>query len=293
MSCGCLASRGITIIIKLLPELKWGFVAFSGGQYHRICSISLIGVWKLLIIPPCFNEVERGVYWFHHVCLSVCPSLCPSLDRIVSALYLQQYLLDPFHIYTSYQAISEAVSHVKFVSKFKEIGNFGKFFKFVTLTLSSFDIQYDSKVWVIMRRQGVSSEHRRSSCSLRWQQQLPVANELMGNCHGDKTRCSYEQLLSLPLIIALVHDFMCVHVIFALDTQVGPLSLRLCKCSPQILQVGNLQTWYGLTQCGLEASDILVDIGSGNGLLPDGTKPLPEPMLTLNYQQGPLAFIPV
>ena len=24
----------------------------------------------------------------------------------------------------------------------------------------------------------------------------------------------------------------------------------------------------------------LVDIGSGNGLLPDGTKPLPEPMLT-------------
>ena len=25
---------------------------------------------------------------------------------------------------------------------------------------------------------------------------------------------------------------------------------------------------------------ILVNIGSGNGLLPDGTKPLPEPMLT-------------
>ena len=26
--------------------------------------------------------------------------------------------------------------------------------------------------------------------------------------------------------------------------------------------------------------DILVNIGSGNGLLPDGTKPLAEPMLT-------------
>ena len=26
--------------------------------------------------------------------------------------------------------------------------------------------------------------------------------------------------------------------------------------------------------------EIWVNIGSGNGLLPDGTKPLPEPMLT-------------
>ena len=28
------------------------------------------------------------------------------------------------------------------------------------------------------------------------------------------------------------------------------------------------------------ASEIWVNIGSGNDLLPDGTKPLPEPMLT-------------
>ena len=28
------------------------------------------------------------------------------------------------------------------------------------------------------------------------------------------------------------------------------------------------------------ATEIQVNIGSGNGLLPDGTKPLPEPMLT-------------
>ena len=45
-------------------------------------------------------------------------SVCPSVDRIVSALYLQQYLSDPFHIYTSYQATSEGVSLVKFISKF-------------------------------------------------------------------------------------------------------------------------------------------------------------------------------
>ena len=32
-----------------------------------------------------------------------------------------------------------------------------------------------------------------------------------------------------------------------------------------------------------------INIGSGNGLLPDGTKPLPEPMLT--YQEwSPVAF---
>ena len=28
------------------------------------------------------------------------------------------------------------------------------------------------------------------------------------------------------------------------------------------------------------ATEILVNIGSGNGLLPDSTKPLPEPMVT-------------
>ena len=34
------------------------------------------------------------------------------------------------------------------------------------------------------------------------------------------------------------------------------------------------------------ATDIGVNIGSGNGLLPDGTKPLPEPVLT-DHQQSP------
>ena len=38
------------------------------------------------------------------------------------------------------------------------------------------------------------------------------------------------------------------------------------------------------------ALEILVNTGSGNGLLPDGTKPLPEPMLT-HLQWGLVAFI--
>ena len=36
--------------------------------------------------------------------------------------------------------------------------------------------------------------------------------------------------------------------------------------------------------------EIWVNSGLGNGLLPDGTKPLPEPMLTY-HQQGPVTFI--
>ena len=40
---------------------------------------------------------------------------------------------------------------------------------------------------------------------------------------------------------------------------------------------------YNLTHCALGATQIWVNIGWGNGLLPDGTKPLPEPMLT--YRQ--------
>ena len=38
------------------------------------------------------------------------------------------------------------------------------------------------------------------------------------------------------------------------------------------------------------ATEIWVNFGSGNGLLPDGTKPLPEPMLT-NQHLGLMAFI--
>ena len=48
-----------------------------------------------------------------------------------------------------------------------------------------------------------------------------------------------------------------------------------------------------LTHCGQVTTiwwQIWVYIGSGDGLLPDGTKPLPEPMLTY-YQLGPLAFM--
>ena len=121
----------------------------------------------LLLYPPASTKLIGG---YTGITLSVCPSvrlsLCPSVDRIVSALYLQEYSSDPFHICTSYQATSEGVSLVRPISKFKKFKNLAIFlicdFDFVFFWLG---IQYDSMVWVIMRRRGVSSERRRSSCS--------------------------------------------------------------------------------------------------------------------------------
>ena len=79
------------------------------------------------------------------VCPSIRPSVCPSVDRIVSALYLLKYSLDPFHIYTSYPATSEGVLHVTFCSKLKNL-------KFCNLDFVLFwlGIQYELVMWVIM-----------------------------------------------------------------------------------------------------------------------------------------------
>ena len=55
------------------------------------------------IIPPASTKLKG---WFTGFTLSV----CPSVDRIVSTLYIQQYLSDPFHICTCYQAAREGVA---------------------------------------------------------------------------------------------------------------------------------------------------------------------------------------
>ena len=92
-----------------------------------------------IFIPPASTKLKGG---YTGITLSV----CPSVDRIASALYLQQYSSDPFHICTSYQTTSEGVSHVMPVANSK-IWNFGEFFKFVTLTLSSFDLGSNMTQW--------------------------------------------------------------------------------------------------------------------------------------------------
>ena len=119
------------------------------------------------LYPPASTKLQRS--WKGLLLVSPCPSVglsvCPSVDRIVSALYLQQYSSDPFYICTSYQATSEGVSLVMPVSKLKNLKFWRIFcicnFDFVFFWLG---IQYDSMVWVIIRRRGVSSERTRSSC---------------------------------------------------------------------------------------------------------------------------------
>ena len=59
--------------------------------------------------------------WLHQ---SVCRAGRPA-SRLPSVVL--QFLLDPFHIYTSYQTTSAGMSHVKFLAKFKN-WNFGQFF---------------------------------------------------------------------------------------------------------------------------------------------------------------------
>ena len=78
------------------------------GQCRRISL--MVSRYHNAPSPPPLNEIEGG--------LQVSP--CPSVDRIVSTLYLLQYTLDPFHIYTPYRATSEDLALKQF-SKFKNL----------------------------------------------------------------------------------------------------------------------------------------------------------------------------
>ena len=87
-------------------------------------------------------------------------------ETLSGPLWRHSNASDPFHICTSYQATSEGVSRVMPVSKFKNL-KFWRIFKICNFDFVFFwlGIQYDSTVWVIIKRRGVSSERRHSSCS--------------------------------------------------------------------------------------------------------------------------------
>ena len=92
-----------TVACNYLPMLQ----IMLCTQFVR-CSLitnfwSYIVVWIIVIIPPASTKLKGG---YTGITLSV----CPSVDRMVSALYLQEYSSDPFHICTSYQATSESVT---------------------------------------------------------------------------------------------------------------------------------------------------------------------------------------
>ena len=135
--------------LKILPSpntslstlrLKLNGQRFTATFFHAFYQRNFFYIYIYIYIPP----LQRS--WKGGILVSPCPSVRRSVDKIVSALYLQQYSLDPFHICTSYQATKEGVSRVMPVSKFKNC-NFGEFFKFVTLTLSSFELGSNMTHW--------------------------------------------------------------------------------------------------------------------------------------------------
>ena len=66
------------------------------------------------------HPASPDTYIKYGIQVSVSLSVCPTVDRILSALYLQQYSPDPFHIYTSYQ-VTGGVVHVNFFLKLKNL----------------------------------------------------------------------------------------------------------------------------------------------------------------------------
>ena len=115
-----------------------------------------------VIIPLRFNEVDRGVYWYHLVRLSVCGQ---NRVRSVSSTILIGSISYLHILSSNFRRCVACNARFKF-QKFEILANLRIFkicnFDFVIFWLG---IQYDSMVWVIMRRRGVSSERRRSSCS--------------------------------------------------------------------------------------------------------------------------------
>ena len=73
-------------------------------------------------------------------CPSVRPSVCPSVDRIVSALYFHNTRRVHF-ISTHLIKQLQKVFRMSILFLNSKIQSFGKFFKFIALTLSCFDLR--------------------------------------------------------------------------------------------------------------------------------------------------------
>ena len=78
-----------------------------------------------IFIPPASTKLKGGYTRFTlSVCLfrpSAHLSVCLSVDRMESALYIQQYLPDPFDMYISYQTTLESIFRFKVLFKIKKL----------------------------------------------------------------------------------------------------------------------------------------------------------------------------
>ena len=142
-------SHGLAQLVKMVYRYKMpgnvyqGVIWFWRQHWQSCCWLKGASddILPISFYKKDGSEVERGVYCFHLVCLSVHLSIHQSLD--MSTLCLQQYSLDPFsYLYTLSSNFRRCVVCKNFLAKFQNL-NIGKFFKFVTLTLSWFELGFD------------------------------------------------------------------------------------------------------------------------------------------------------
>ena len=116
---------------------------------------------------PRFNEVERGVYWYHLVRLTG-PSVRLWTESCPLCIFNNTHRIHFIfaHLIKQLKKVCRVYARFKIFKNLK----FWRFFLICNFDFVFFwlGIQYDSMVWVIMRRRRVSSERRRSSCS-SWQ----------------------------------------------------------------------------------------------------------------------------
>ena len=96
-----------------------------------------LNVVELYIIIP---EVVGGYIGFTPSVRH--PPIRPSVRPAFGFLSVVQFWLDPFHIYTSYQATSEGLLRVHFFAKFKNL-NFCQFLKICNFDFVFFYLGYD------------------------------------------------------------------------------------------------------------------------------------------------------
>ena len=107
----CISFKKLTQLLKIFPGLDVAWLkrtlVFIPQPYYTHRTTKLLGGY-----------------------IGFTPSVRPSVRPFVPhsyplcSAYSSEFWLDPFHIYTAYQATSEGVSHVKFIAKFEFLAFF-------------------------------------------------------------------------------------------------------------------------------------------------------------------------
>ena len=93
------------------------------------------------------------------------------------------------------------------------------------------------------------------------------------------------------LLVLFIHDILSTRGL----TCIWTLSIKIGQSQNKEITETEVLSWqllyhqWRLKLTNIMASRVFVKIGSGNGLMPNGTKPLPEPMLTY-HQYDHVAF---